>query len=305
MYFGRDDRESSLSLVASYDRENFDKYVFNPGIGINGEFQIQSIPFTIDELRCLYGEGDDPCEDMDFNPLAYTATRPFFMPGHPDSAFYFTKHDHNASVLGISTPIRKTYPTQPKPEPSDTLNPDAITEDGYLKYYEYECTIDGLLPTVPYYVNVTAFDFGSPESGLTALETSKVNGLQYTWPKATADQLGDKLPPVYVYPNPYRIDAHYRREGYEGRGREHLPDFRTREIHFENLPAKCWISIFTLDGDLVRKIRHDTEPSDPNSTHDSWNFITRNAQLPVTGIYLWTVEDDDGGVQMGKLVIIL
>lgn len=305
VYFGRDDREASLSLVASYDRENFDKYVFDRGIGLSGEFRIQSVPFTLEQLRCLYGDADNPCDDLDFNPLRFTATRPYFMPGYPDSAFYFTKHDHNASVLGISSPITKIYPDQPKPVPGDSLNPDAVTEDGYLKYYEYECTIDGLLPTVSYYVNVTAFDFGSPESGLTALETSKVNGLQYTWPKGTSDQISGTLPPVYIYPNPYRIDAHYRGEGYEGRGREHLPDFRTREIHFENLPAKCWISIFTLDGDLVRKIRHDTEPSDPTSTHDSWNFITRNAQLPVTGIYYWTVEDDNGGVQMGKLVIIL
>jgi hypothetical protein len=305
VYIGRDDRESSLSMVGSYDRENFDKYVFNPGIGINGDYEVHSIPFTLQELRCLYGDGPEPCEDMDFNPLRFTAQRPYVMPDHYDSVFYFVKHDHNSSVLGISTPITKRFPDQPKPEPQDTLNPEALTDDGYLKYYEYEMTIEGLLPTVPYYVNVTAFDFGSPESGLQALETSKVNGLQYTWPKATADQLGDELPPVYVYPNPFRLDAHYRDRGFEARGREHLPEYRTREIHFENLPAKCVISIFTLDGDLVRKIRHDMDPSDPNSTHDSWNMITRNAQLPVSGIYYWTVEDDNGGVQMGKLVIIL
>ncbi|MBD3404378.1 hypothetical protein GF420_15920, partial [candidate division GN15 bacterium] len=76
VYIGRDDRESSLSMVASFDRENFDKYVFNPGIGVNGDYEVHSIPFTLEELRCLYGDGSEPCEDMDFNPLRFTAQRP-------------------------------------------------------------------------------------------------------------------------------------------------------------------------------------------------------------------------------------
>jgi hypothetical protein len=71
-----------------------------------------------------------------------------------------------------------------------------------------------------------------------------------------------------------------------------------------NLPAKCIIRIFTLDGDLVRAIKHDMEPSDPNSSHDKWDLINRNIQMVVSGLYYWTVEDEAGKVQMGKLVIL-
>lgn len=78
-----------------------------------------------------------------------------------------------------------------------------------------------------------------------------------------------------------------------------------RAINFANLPAKCTIRIYTLDGDLVRQLDHNFSPSDPNATHDTWDMITRNTQMIVSGIYYWTVEDDQGKVQIGKLVVIM
>ncbi|MEW5995734.1 MAG: T9SS C-terminal target domain-containing protein, partial [Candidatus Zixiibacteriota bacterium] len=83
------------------------------------------------------------------------------------------------------------------------------------------------------------------------------------------------------------------------------PDDRVRQIHFANLPPRCTIRIYTLDGDLVREIEHDMDPSDPNASHDTWNMITRNTQLVVSGLYYWTVEEPDGETQIGKLVIIM
>ena len=83
------------------------------------------------------------------------------------------------------------------------------------------------------------------------------------------------------------------------------PDNRTRRIHFANLPPKCTISIYSLDGDLVREIFHDKNISDPNAAHDAWDLITRNTQLVVSGLYYWTVETESGETQLGKLVIIM
>ncbi|MCM2272192.1 MAG: hypothetical protein NDJ18_06535, partial [candidate division Zixibacteria bacterium] len=71
-----------------------------------------------------------------------------------------------------------------------------------------------------------------------------------------------------------------------------------------NLPAKCWIRVHTLDGDLVREIRHDMDPNDPASDHDTWDLINRNIMAVESGLYYWSVEGDDGKVQIGKLVII-
>jgi hypothetical protein len=66
---------------------------------------------------------------------------------------------------------------------------------------------------------------------------------------------------AYVYPNPYRGDAGYRDLGFEGRLEDDRPDYRVREIHFANLPPKCTISIYSLDGDLIRELEHDMDPS--------------------------------------------
>ena len=74
---------------------------------------------------------------------------------------------------------------------------------------------------------------------------------------------------------------------------------------FANLPPRSTIRIYSLDGDLVREIEHDVDPADPMTQLDYWDLITRNSQQPVSGMYYWTVEDVNGDVQIGKLVIIL
>ncbi|RLB67800.1 MAG: hypothetical protein DRH04_07550, partial [Deltaproteobacteria bacterium] len=179
------------------------------------------------------------------------------------------------------------------------------TEDGYFKYYEYQFIVNNLLPTVPYYFNVTAFDRGSQKTGLSPLETSKTLDIQFTYPLSPGTSLTDDNRKVYIYPNPYIVDAGYRDKSYEGRNKEYLPNDKVRAIHFNNLPAKCIISIFTFDGDLVRQMTHDFDESDPNKLQHEWNLVSKNRQLVVSGIYYWTVEDNKGKVQMGKLVIIM
>jgi hypothetical protein len=221
--------------------------------------------------------------------------------------FYFVPQDFNRSELGLPKGIRKLYPDQPYPSAAtpDSARPEELTEDGYLKYFEYEFVIDNLLPTVSYWVNVTAFDFGSPSSGLPSLETSVTVGAKHAYALSSADEVARRGLEVFVYPNPYRIDAGYRALGFEGRVETDRPDDRVRAIHFANLPPKCTIRIHTLDGDLVREIVHDMDPSDPNASHDTWDLITRNTQLIVSGLYYWTVEADNGETQIGKLVIIM
>ncbi|MBN1212169.1 MAG: hypothetical protein JXA92_06280, partial [candidate division Zixibacteria bacterium] len=84
----------------------------------------------------------------------------------------------------------------------------------------------------------------------------------------------------------------------------YIPD-RMRRLHFANLPARCTIRIYTLDGDLIREIEHDMNPADPTAMHEEWDMITRNTQRVVTGIYYWVVEEPNGDTQIGKFVIIM
>lgn len=303
VYMARDEREESYSVMASYDRENYDKYIFRADL-VPPRFVVQDLPFDIEELRCLYGLTLNPCDDSLFNPLNYTRSRPLRLPNYPDSVIYFEKHDYNASHLGSDTPIRKLYPQVPAPDLSKPIPPDQLTEDGYLKYYEYEVLINNLVSTVPYFVSVTAFDFGSPETGLEPLETSKQLNATEVYAAGSAAEATGTMPDAYVYPNPFRIDANYRANGFEGRGRDDLPEYRTYRINFANIPPQCWIRIFSLDGDLIKEFRHD-EPSDsPTARHATWDMVTRNRQLIVSGLYYWSIESDDGRTQIGKLVVL-
>ena len=299
VYLGRDERATSYQVIASYDIEDYNKFFFDRSVAAYPEYRLMDTPFSLGELRCLYGGS---CEDSTFDPLAYTRSRPFVHPQFPDSVFYFEAQDFNVSRLGKDTPIEKLYPEQPYPSIliPDSARPDELTSAGRFKYFEYVFKIEHLLPTVPYWVNVTAFDYGSPLSGLASLETSVTDGAQEVYAQSSWDEIQAEDLKVYVYPNPYRHDGAYRARGLEGRVESDLPHDRTRAIHFANLPPVCTIRIFTLDGDLVREISHND-----GTTHDEWNMITRNTQMVVSGLYYWTVESAGGDVQMGKLAIIM
>ena len=160
-----------------------------------------------------------------------------------------------------------------------------------------------IFSTVPYYCAVTSFDFGSPKVGLPSLETTPVNNTVIEYPQYDAQQVENDNLDVYIYPNPYRIDQSYRDDGFEGRGILDRPDDRVRAIHFANLPHRCTIRIYSLDGDMIKEINHDVPQGDPRSAHDSWDLITRNTQAVVSGLYYWVVESDDR-TQIGNVVII-
>ena len=307
VYLSRDDRWSSFSLLDTYDKENYDKFVWDTAVGDPGEFVLKDDPFTMQQLQCLYAPAH--CTDSSWNPLIYTRNHPYQSVEYPDSIFYFTRHDFNRSEPGVNTNIKKRYPEAPFPK---SLNKDSClasdtTEEGYFKHFEYEYTIDNLLPTVPYYISVTTFDFGAQNLGMPPMESPRTENPIHTYAQESSDSVVAKGMKVTVYPNPYRLDAGYARLGYEGTGpgERDRPSDRNRRIHFYNLPADCTIKIFSLDGDLVRQLDHHVPSWDPMSNHETWDLITRNTQLVVSGLYYWTVESEDGQVQIGKLVIIM
>ncbi len=163
-------------------------------------------------------------------------------------------------------------------------------------------TIENRLATVPYWVNVTAFDYGSPIAGLAALETSLTVGTQVAYALNSPELSAQEDLEVFVYPNPYRSDGNYSLAGYENRLGA-MAEERARLIHFANLPLKCTIRIFSLDGDLVKEIFHDTQSGDPTASHEQWDLITRNTQAVVSGLYYFVIESERK-TQIGKFVII-
>jgi hypothetical protein len=171
----------------------------------------------------------------------------------------------------------------------------ADTSDLYWDY-EYELAE---FAAQPVYYAVTAFDVGDPQTGLQPLEASKLVNATLVYPVDNWEKVKEEGLKVMVYPNPYRIDGGYAEDKYEESG------IRERRIRFVNLPPRCTIRIFTLDGDLVQTIDHEKSAAALDATIDSWNLISRNTQAVVSGIYLFSVEDKDTGEnQVGKFVII-
>ena len=185
--------------------------------------------------------------------------------------------------------------------------PEPITIDGFE--YHYQFVNEGVLngwPTGNAFA-VTAFDQGDPQNNLESLESDIDENLTFTYPGTPPT---DKAGQVYVYPNPYKVQA-----AWDGSGE------RDRLIWFANLPQRSTIKIFTLAGDLVKTMDHDAATYDgsnverlstgfgisrralPGGEH-AWDLISENDQAIATGLYLFTVEDNHGNTQVGKFLVI-
>ncbi|MFQ5606519.1 MAG: hypothetical protein ACE5GA_01125 [Candidatus Zixiibacteriota bacterium] len=298
VYTSLSDQVSDYVLHTSWDHENFTRQRFDKN---RERFEVSDPPFTLEQLRALYGPSFDPLNFHVDNPLVI-----FDPDTGADEVFYFRTQDWNRSTLNAPGTIAKRFPNAPEPPVDRSLWTDEhLTKDGLLKYYEYEFVVDSLLQSVPLYVSVTAFDYGSPRVNLPSLETVPTLNAVREFPLTSSKEATAGGLPVVVYPNPYRVDGRYRESGFEGRGAASRSTERTRRVHFVNLPLECKISIYSLDGDLVRDIIHDRPHGGPESMHAEWDLVSRNIQPVVSGIYYWVVQEPDGNTQMGKLVIIM
>jgi hypothetical protein len=170
-------------------------------------------------------------------------------------------------------------------------------ESLWLSDTTYSFTVGGLSESVGMYFAVTAYDYGNPVTQLSPLESSQTINAKYVY----AITKGEESEKVTVYPNPYRIDVDYVGQGYEDPDRSGFTQF-DRRIWFSDLPGRCVIRIFTLDGDLVRQIDYD--PSTNPSGVVYWDLISRNTQAVVSGIYIYSVDADNGHHELGKIAII-
>jgi len=111
--------------------------------------------------------------------------------------------------------------------------------------------------------------------------------------KFEAGSSKDALDNVYVVPNPYIA---YSRAEVAGPGTGIRDDKR---IEFRNLPARCTIRIYTITGELLRKIEKD----DVGSTA-IWNLLSSEGQKIAFGVYLYHVDAPGIGSTTGRIGII-
>jgi hypothetical protein len=96
------------------------------------------------------------------------------------------------------------------------------------------------------------------------------------------------LDKIRVVPNPYIV-----RNDWE-------PSRDYSRLAFTHLPDKCTIRIYTLSGDLLRTLEHDSPDLDGN---ENWDLLTKNNQKIAAGIYIYHV-DSEYGEKIGKFAVV-
>lgn len=187
------------------------------------------------------------------------------------------------------------------------LNQPMTFENDTVKYW-YKFEVDNLLNGWQYLFSVTAFDKGDPDNNLESLESSRLTNLSRVIPGTTPVE--DESVEIGVYPNPYYGNAYW-----DGSSE------RLRKVYFYNLPEECEIVIYTLSGDVIKRIQHNaaSDGSDlrwfENYASDkkqkfaggehAWDLITENDQAIATGLYLFTVKNGKTGhIKTGKFLVI-
>lgn len=186
--------------------------------------------------------------------------------------------------------------------------PEPVTFPGDTVQYYYKYKLTNLLNGWQYLFAVSAFDEGDPENNLDILESSPLANFQRVLPGTPSTDDPDIQ--IGVYPNPY-----YGNAIWDGSSE------RLRKIYFFNLPSDCQITIYTLSGDVVKRIDHtsssnssevrwfETYAPDGNQKfaggEHAWDLLTDNEQAIATGMYLFTVKNNNSGdIKTGKFLVI-
>ncbi len=131
---------------------------------------------------------------------------------------------------------------------------------------------------------------GIPFSSKDTLEFNTISSGVHK--NVTSSAILDK---IKVVPNPY-VEASIweQKPTFRGRG--------PRMINFNNVPSKCTLRIYTLNGYLVKEIRHEGGTGATGTI--TWD-LTSNEGLEVSsGLYIYHVEADGIGTKIGKFGIV-
>jgi hypothetical protein len=154
-----------------------------------------------------------------------------------------------------------------------------LTAEAFPFYYSWMFDWDeaSYAPAVGDVFTIEGAPLNSPDD----VFAFKVDGINRA--QATVD-----LKKIKVVPDPYFAQYSSRVETGEGES----------IIEFQNVPDKCTIRIYTLSGDLVQTIDHNSETGTAR-----WNLQSVNQQQIASGIYIFHV-DSPYGERLGRFAII-
>jgi len=183
---------------------------------------------------------------------------------------------------------------------------DSINGSGYDTGLKFDFTDTGLKNGMKYWYTVTSIDIRDDSSGIGPLESPKSFLVKSSIPGPKPEDSDNDN--VFVVPNPYRADQDYSSgPSWEIPTQELRDDWYEidRRIAFMNLPSKCDINIFTINGILVNDLDHDRDEKGYNIA--SWNLLNKNNHTVGSGIYYFVVQGkgiDKNFKQVGKFVIV-
>ena len=106
----------------------------------------------------------------------------------------------------------------------------------------------------------------------------------------------ENMDEIYVVPNPYVVSSNI-----EPLDLQNPRDRGSRRVYFANLPANCTINIYTMAGELVRSLQHNSSIEDGI---ENWDLTTSD-NFPVSfGMYIFHVKSENGNESTGRLAII-
>jgi len=109
------------------------------------------------------------------------------------------------------------------------------------------------------------------------------------------EQAKADLDKIKVVPNPYLAQAKWEIQNPYSSGRG------PRSIHFTHLPNKCTIRIFTVNGELVKEIDHESNMMDGSA---EWDLLTKDNLSVSYGVYIYHIDAPGIVNTVGKLAII-
>lgn len=161
----------------------------------------------------------------------------------------------------------------------------------YRTAWKIETFIDTLAGTVKYpqpndiFRIVTTKPFRTGEEFQFTMKASRVD----------VQRAKSDLDKVAVVPNPYVGAASWEPQNLFRTGRGE------RRIYFVNLPATCTIRIYTVSGNLVQTLRHDTEI---DNGQEPWNLVSKDGMDISYGIYIFHIDAPGIGEKIDKFAVV-
>ena len=114
--------------------------------------------------------------------------------------------------------------------------------------------------------------------------------------KIDDEKAKNSLDDIRVVPNPYVVTNRL-----EPLDRQNPRDRGPRRVYFDKLPRSCKITIYTITGELVKEISHE---SSIENGQEFWDLTTKD-NFPISyGIYIYHVDARNLGEKIGRIAVI-